>query len=80
MENRLTDKGGEQEGEGEMNGESSTDACTPTLVTRQPVGNCCLAQGTKLGLSDSLERWEWAGHWREIQERGATGTPMSNSC
>ena len=26
MENRLTDKGGEREGEGEMNGESSTDA------------------------------------------------------
>ena len=30
MEDRLTDKGGEQEGEDEMNGESSTDACTPT--------------------------------------------------
>ena len=26
MENRLTDKGGEREEEGEMNGESSTDA------------------------------------------------------
>ena len=80
MENRLTDKGGEQEGEGEMNGESSADACTPPLVTRQPVGNFCLAQGTKLWLSDSLERWEWAGRGREIQERGATGTPMFDSC
>ena len=49
MENRLTDKGGEREGEGEMNGESSTDAWAPTLVTRQPVGNCCLTQGTQTG-------------------------------
>ena len=80
MENRLTDKGGEQEGEGEMNGESSADACTPPLVTRQPVGNCCLAQGTKLRLSDSLEMWEWAGRGREIQERGATEGPMFDSC
>ena len=30
MENRLTDKGGEQEGEGEMNEESNTDAWAPT--------------------------------------------------
>ena len=80
MENRLTDKGGKREGEGEMNGESSTDAWAPTLVTRQPVGICCLTQGTKLGLSDSLERWEWAGRGREIQERGATRTPMVKSC
>ena len=73
MENRLTDKGGEQEGEGEMNGESSADACTPPLVTRQPVGNCCLTQGTKLGRSDSLERWEWAGPWEgDSRARGHT--------
>ena len=49
IENRLTDKGGEREREGEMNGETSTDACTPSLVTRQPVGNCCLTQGTQTG-------------------------------
>ena len=49
MENRLTGKGGEQEGEVEMNEESSTDAWTPTLVTRQPVGICCLTQGTQTG-------------------------------
>ena len=34
MENRLTDKGGEEEGEGEMNGESSMDSYTLTYVNR----------------------------------------------
>ena len=43
------DKGGEQEGEGDMNGESSMDACTPTFVNRQPVGICCMTQGTQIG-------------------------------
>ena len=32
---------GERGGEGDMNGESSMDACTPTFVNRQPVGICC---------------------------------------
>jgi len=49
IENRLTDKCGEQEGEGEMNGERSMDACTPTFVNRQPVGICCMTQGTQTG-------------------------------
>ena len=47
IENRLTDKGGEQEGEGEMNGESSMDACIPTFVNRQPGRICCMTQGTE---------------------------------
>ena len=34
IENRVTDKGEEQEGEGEMNGESS-------------MGICCMTQGTQ---------------------------------
>ena len=41
------DKGGEQEGEGDMNGESGMDACTPTFVNRQPLGICCMTQGTQ---------------------------------
>ena len=54
IENRLTDKGGEQEGEGEMNGESSMDACAPTFVNRQPVGICCMTQGTQT-MENSVE-------------------------
>ena len=34
IENRLMDKGGEEEGEDELNGESSTDAYTLTYVQR----------------------------------------------
>ena len=48
------DKGGEQEGEGEMNGESSMDECTPTFVNRQPVGICCMTQGTQT-MENSVE-------------------------
>ena len=43
------DKGGEQEGEGEIKGESSMDACTQTFVKRQPVGICFMTQGTQTG-------------------------------
>ena len=49
IENRLTDKGGGQDGESEMNGESSMDAYAPTFVNRQPMGICCMAQGTQTG-------------------------------
>ena len=48
------DKGGEQEGEGEMNGESSMDTCTLTFVNRQPVGICCMTQGTQT-MENSVE-------------------------
>jgi len=50
----LTDKGGEQEGEGEMNRESSMDPCTPTFVNRQPVGICCMTQGMQT-MENSVE-------------------------
>ena len=63
MEKRLTDKGGEREGEGEMNEESSTDAWAPTLVTRQPVGICCLTQGTQ-----TLIAWR-GGNGRDVGGR-----------
>ena len=62
------DKGGEQEGEGDMNGESGMDACTPTFVNRQTVGICCMIQELKLGLSNNLDRWGWMECGRDIQE------------
>ena len=48
------DKGGGEEGEGEMNGESSMDAYMPTYVNRQPMGICCMTQGTQTG---ALAEW-----------------------
>ena len=43
------DKGGGEEGEGEMNGESSMEAYTPTYVNRQLMGICCMTQETQTG-------------------------------
>ena len=49
IENKLTGKGGGQDGEGKINGKSSMDAYAPTFVNRQPMGICCMAQGTQTG-------------------------------
>ena len=63
------DQGGEQDGEGDMNGESSMDACTPTFVNRQPVRICCYDSGnSNWGSVNNLERWGWMGCLREIPE------------
>ena len=42
------DKGGGEEGEGEMNGESM-DVYTLTHVNRQPMGICCMTKGIQMG-------------------------------
>ena len=42
-------KTGKEEGEGEINGENSMDAYTLTYVHRQPMGTCCMTQGTQTG-------------------------------
>ena len=45
----------EGEGEGEMNGESSMEAYILTYVSRQPMGICCMTQGTQTGFCNNLE-------------------------
>ena len=40
--NRLMDKWGEEEKEGEINADSSMDAYTLRYVNRQPMGICCV--------------------------------------
>ena len=40
------DKGGGEEGEGEVNGEHSMDVYAVANVNRQPMGICCMTQGT----------------------------------
>ena len=42
-------KGRGEEGMGEINGESSTDAFILTYVNSQPMGICCMTQGTQMG-------------------------------
>ena len=43
------DKGWGEEGEGEINGESSMDPYTLTYVKRQLGGMCYMSQGTQTG-------------------------------
>ena len=45
IENRFTDKGGGEEGEGEMSGESNTDAYTLTYVKQRASGNLLYDSG-----------------------------------
>ena len=75
LKNRLTDKGGEQgrgwDEWGEQHGCMHTNLSWEFAVWLREL---------KLGLSNSLERWEWVGCGRESQEWGATRTPMVNSC
>ena len=49
------DKGGGEEGEGEVNEESSMEAYALTYVNRQPMGICCMTQGTQTGLCNNLD-------------------------
>ena len=42
-------QGWEEEGEGEVHGESSMEANTSTYANGQPMGICCLTQGTQAG-------------------------------
>ena len=48
-ENRLMDKGWREEGEGEINEDSTMGAYRVTQVNRQPMGICCMTQGTQTG-------------------------------
>ena len=57
------DKGGGQDGESEMNGESSMDAYAPTFVNRQPMGICCMAQETQTGALYQPKGMGWGGKW-----------------
>ena len=49
IENRVMDKDGGEEREGEMKGESSMEGYTQTQENRQPMGICCMTQGTQTG-------------------------------
>ena len=48
MENRLMDKCGGEEGEGEMNAQQYGTVYTD-YVSREPMGICCMTRGTQTG-------------------------------
>ena len=58
------DKGGEEEGEDEMNGESNMEAYTLTHVKQIAHGNLLYDSGNSNWDSNKLEGWEWVGKVR----------------
>ena len=46
---QTMDKGGGEEGAGEINGECSMEAYTLVHVNRQSMGTCCMTQGNQTG-------------------------------
>ena len=59
------DKGGGEEGEGEMNGESSMDAYTLAYVNREPMRICCMAQEIQTGAG-----WDGKEDGRKVHKDG----------
>ena len=58
------DKGGEEEGEDEMNGESNMEAYTLTHVKQIAHENLLYDSGNSNWDSNNLEGWEWGGKVR----------------
>ena len=44
------------------------------------MGICCMAQGTKLGLCNTLEGWDGVEGGREVHEGGDVCIPVADSC
>ena len=50
------------------------------MQNREPMGICCVTQGTELGLCDNLEVWDGEGDGNKVQEGGVIWIPMVDSC
>ena len=50
------------------------------MQNRQPMGICCMTQGTQTGLCINLEGWDGEGDGREVQEGADIRTTMADSC
>ena len=49
------------------------------MQNREPMGICCMKQGTETGLSNDLEGWHGEGGGRDAQVGGDTGKPRADS-
>ena len=68
-----------EEGEGGMCGQKHGHLHYH-MQKRQPMGICCLSQGTQTSLCNNLEGWDGEGSGREGQEGGDICVPMTDSC
>ena len=70
IENRPEDMVGEEEGEGEMYGESNMEICNSICKIDSQQEFAVWLREFKQGLCDSLGGWGGEGDGREVQERG----------
>ena len=77
IENRLVDT--EQEGEGGMNWESSTETYASPFVRSIANGSVCITQGAPCGPLWQPGGWDWVGSEREVQEGGDICILMTDS-
>ena len=75
IENRLMDMG-----RGEERVRCMEKITCKLTLNRLPMGICCMAQETQMGLCINLEGWNGEGDGREIQKGGNICIPMADSC
>ena len=79
IENRPEDMVGEEEGDGEMYGESNMEICNSICKIDSQWEFAMWLREFKQGLCDNLGGWGGEGDGREVQERGDVGVPMADS-
>ena len=74
------DRGGEEEGEGEMYGKSNMETYITICKIDSQQEFAVWLRELKQGLCDNLEGWGGEGGGREVPEGGDMGIPMADSC
>ena len=59
--------------------EESGKACLKLNIIREPMGICCMTQGTQTQRGNNLEGWNGAGGGRDVQVGGDMSIPMAGS-
>ena len=74
------DMGGGEEGEGKMYGESNMETYNTICKIDMQWEFAVWLRELKQELCDNPEEWDGEGEWREVQEGGNMGVPMTDSC
>ena len=71
---------GEEEGEGEMYGESNMEIYNSICKIDSQWEFAIWLRELKQGLCDNSEEWDGEGDGREVRKEGDMGAPMADSC
>ena len=69
-----------KEGEGGMYGESNMETNIIICKIDRQWSLLCNSGNSNLELCNNIEGWHGEGGGREVQEKGALGIPMADSC